>query len=167
MYIHRTSKPSIDVSRGNEQQQPVAVPKSTWAVAGCFFFFLFSLSRVNGRRVLPYMRSISVSLDRDTGDRGVGDIGRSDIRSDRTRAIVLRDTGSTRLRQKEKESERLVRWWYRKEKKRTKRERYIRSDIISCRSDNNHGDANCSTPIYIYILAAGFLVFFFYLWRIV
>jgi len=45
-----------------------------------------------------------------------------------------------------------------KEKKRDNR-----SDIISCRSDNNHGDANCSTPIYIYILAAGFLVFFFFL----
>lgn len=56
----------------------------------------------------------------------------------------------------------------RRKKKKIARERDNRNDIISCRSDNNHGDANCSTPIYIYWLPVFWFSFFFFnLWRIV
>lgn len=76
-------------------------------VGGGRLLFLFSLSRVNGSVFYRTCAPFSVSLDRDTENRGVGDIGRSDIRSDRIRAIVLRDTGATRQKKKrEKERQR-------------------------------------------------------------
>lgn len=75
-------------------------------VGGGRLLFLFSLSRVNGSVFYRTCAPFSVSLDRDTENRGVGDIGRSDIRSDRIRAIVLRDTGATRQKKREKERQR-------------------------------------------------------------
>lgn len=60
-------------------------------------------------------------------DRGAGDIGRSDIRSDRIRAIVLRDTGSTEKEiKREKETGAVVIQKEKEEEKKIERqqERY-------------------------------------------
>lgn len=131
-------------------------------VGGGRLLFLFSLSRVNGSVFYRTCAPFSVSLDRDTENRGVGDIGRSDIRSDRIRAIVLRDTGATRQKKRERKRGKGAAV-IQKEKEENKREREITgANIISCRSDNNHGDANCSTPIYIYWLPVFWFSFSFF-----
>lgn len=75
--------------------------------------------------------------------------------------MYVRSYYATQDPQKKKEKERERGRCNGDTEKKEKKEKDNRNDIISCRSDNNHGDANCSTPIYIYWLPV-FLVFFFF-----